>query len=459
MTAVPPQPRQQPQPADARAGARAARAGLAAGALPGWARHLAWYVHPRPLFLGGNQVTLLRGGDALFPSMCQAIAAARHEVWVASYIVHDDHVAGCVTRAMEDAVRRGVKVHLVADGFGSVHTAAGLLRRLQAAGVAVAIFRPLRRWWSWLRPGSLRRLHMKLCVVDGQVGFVGGINLISDLIDLRHGPSDRPRLDYAVQVSGPVVAPIEQTVKAMWSRAVFGRDWRQELADVLSHPGRWRRLTGLARRLRMGPGLRASRTPRAPAADADVPVRAAFVVRDNLRQRRTIERSYIEAIAQARQRIDIVCPYFYPGSLFRRALRSAAQRGVRVRLLLQGKVDYRIAALAARVLYGELLQSGVRVFEYTPAFLHAKVAVADDDWATVGSSNIDPLSLLVNLEANLVVRDAAFVRQLSAELERDFAAAREVVQPLGGWSGRLLRGAVAWAAHLYLRVAGIGGRY
>lgn len=451
MTALPPRPDPSPR--------RRARAGGLA-ALPGWARQVAWYVHPRPLFLGGNSVALLRGGDALFPSMCEAIRAAQREVWLASYIVHDDQVAGCVTQALEDAVRRGVRVHLVADGFGSVHTAAGLLRRLQADGVAVAIFRPLRRWWSWLRPGSLRRLHMKLCVVDGQVGFVGGINLISDLIDLRHGATDRPRLDYAVRVSGPVVGPIEQTVKAMWSRAVFGRDWRQELADMLARPGRWQRLSGLARRLRMGQGLFAQQAVLAlPPTEAQPPVRAAFVVRDNLRQRRTIERSYIDAIAQARERIDIVCPYFYPGRLFRRALRLAAARGVRVRLLLQGKVDYRIAALAARVLYGELLQSGVRVYEYTPAFLHAKVAVVDDEWATVGSSNIDPLSLLVNLEANLLVRDRGFVRQLSAELEQDFANAREVVQPLSGWSGRLLRGAVAWAAHLYLRVAGIGGRY
>jgi cardiolipin synthase len=449
VTALPPRPDPSTR-RRLRAGGRAA--------LPGWARQVAWYVQPRPLFLGGNEVTLLRGGDALFPSMCEAIQAAQREVWVASYIVHDDQVAGCVTRALEDAVRRGVKVHLVADGFGSVHTAAGLLRRLQANGVAVTIFRPLRRWWSWLRPGSLRRLHMKLCVVDGQVGFVGGINLISDLIDLRHGSTDRPRLDYAVRVSGPVVGPIEQTVKAMWSRAGFGRDWRQELADMLARPGRWERLGGLARRLRMGQGLLAPAGEGAKAG-ALPPVRAAFVVRDNLRQRRTIERSYIEAIAQARERIDIVCPYFYPGRLFRRALRLAAARGVRVRLLLQGKVDYRIAALAARVLYGELLQSGVRIFEYTPAFLHAKVAVVDEEWATVGSSNIDPLSLLVNLEANLLVHDRDFVRALSAELEQDFADAREVVQPLRGWSGRLLRGAVAWAAHLYLRVAGIGGRY
>lgn len=457
MTAMPPRP--EPPPADATA--HAARLGSQAlRTVPGWGRQVAWYLHPRPLFLGGNEVTLLRGGDALFPSMCEAIEAAQHEVWVASYIVHDDHVAGRVTEALEQAVRRGVKVHLVADGFGSVHTAAGLLRRLQAHGVAVAVFRPLRRWWSWLRPGSLRRLHMKLCVVDGQVGFVGGINLISDLIDLRHGPTDKPRLDYAVRVRGPVVAPIEQTVRAMWSRAVFGRDWRHELAGMLRRPGRWKRLRQLAHRLRMGPSLLAgARLPSASAPPLDQPVRAAFVVRDNVRQRRTIERSYIEAIAAARERVDIVCPYFYPGSLFRRALRQAARRGVRVRLLLQGKVDYRIAALAARVLYDELMRAGVQIHEYTPAYLHAKVAVVDDDWATVGSSNIDPLSLLVNLEANLLVRDRAFVRRLSAELDRDFAEARCVEQPPGRWSARVLRGLVAWGAHLYLRLAGIGGRY
>jgi len=108
-----------------------------------------------------------------------------------------------------------------------------------------------------------------------------------------------------------------------------------------------------------------------------------------------------------------VCPYFYPGRLFRRTLRGATRRGVQVRLLLQGKLDYRIAGLAAQVLYDELLAHGVRIYEYTPAFLHAKVALADDDWATVGSSNIDPLSLLLNLEANVVVRDAAFNRTLA----------------------------------------------
>jgi cardiolipin synthase len=190
-------------------------------------------------------------------------------------------------------------------------------------------------------------------------------------------------------------------------------------------------------------------------------VRAAFVVRDNLRQRRAIERSYVEAFALARDSVDLVSPYFYPGRLFRRTMREAARRGVRVRLLLQGKLDYRFAGLAASVLYDELLGYGVRIYEYTPAFLHAKVAIVDEDWATVGSSNIDPLSLLLNLEANVIVRNAAFARELRQEFEEAIAVSREVTGPTlaHGWWPALQRGFVAWAAHVYLRMAGITGRY
>jgi cardiolipin synthase len=190
------------------------------------------------------------------------------------------------------------------------------------------------------------------------------------------------------------------------------------------------------------------------------PVVAAFVVRDNVRRRRTIERAYVEAIRSARDRVDLVCPYFYPGHVFRLALRRAAERGVRVRLLMQGVWDYRAAALAARALYGELLGRGVRIYEYTPAFLHAKVAVVDDDWATVGSSNIDPLSLLLNLEANVIVRDADFNAALSRELDAAFAASREVtLAEAGGRVNRLRRGCVAWCARIFLRIAGATGRY
>jgi len=187
---------------------------------------------------------------------------------------------------------------------------------------------------------------------------------------------------------------------------------------------------------------------------------AAFVLRDNLRQRRTIERAYVEAIRSANESVDLITPYFYPGHAFRRALRDAARRGVRVRLLLQGKVDYRIAAMAAHALYAELLGQGVQVYEYLPAFLHAKVGVVDRQWATVGSSNIDPLSLLLNLEANVIVADAEFAGYVAAEFEAALAVSRQVAAADDtGLRGVLRRGLVAWVAYVYLRVAGATGRY
>jgi cardiolipin synthase A/B len=318
------------------------------------------------------------------------------------------------------------------------------------------VFRPLDRWYAWLQPGQLRRLHQKLCVVDQAVAFVGGINVIDDRHDLNHGWSDAPRLDFAVEVGGPLAAQVHAVTRAMWARARLGHAWRDEVRQLA------RSATPVDQTLRLFKRLRANRPTVGEEGDDDLrPVLAALVVRDNLRQRRAIERSYIEAIAGARTQVDIAVPYFYPGRAFRRTLRRAARRGVAVRLLLQGKVDYRIAMLAARALYDELRAHGVRIFEYTPAFLHAKVAVVDDDWATVGSSNIDPLSLLLNLEANVVVQDADFARDLRHRFEAAVAVSAEVTgAPVKrGWRGWVQRGLVAWVATVYLRVAGITGRY
>ena len=416
---------------------------------------LAWYLVQRPVFLGGNEATLMRGGTELFPAMLQAIRGARREIWLASYIFNNDALAFEVADALAQAAQRGIKVRVVVDGFGSKHCRRELEQRLKAGGLALAVFRPIERWTHWLQPGQLRRLHMKLCTVDGEIAFIGGINLIDDHVDLRHGRTDAPRLDYAVQLRGPLVTAVEQVARAMWSRAWYGRDWRQELRVLLSARQPLHELRRLLRQLRM---------PRRAAPDepALTPVAAALVVRDNLRQRRTIERAHIEAMRRARERIWLVTPYFYPGADFRRALRDAAERGVQVRLLLQGKVDYRLAALAARVLYQELMQHGVQIHEYTPAFLHAKVMLVDRQWCTVGSSNIDPLSLLLNLEANLVVQDEGFNRELAADLEQAFASSREVqhaeLRELG-WVRLSRRAIVAWCAYIYLRVAGVTGRY
>ena len=417
--------------------------------------HTARRTSARPRYTGGNQVTLLRGGEALFPAMREAIAKAMHEVWLAAYIFHDDATALQMVETLVAAARRGVYVHVVIDGFGSHSTLPVVERQLAAGGVAVAVFRPLHRWYSWLQPGQLRRLHHKLCVVDAEVGFVGGINIIDDHFDLHHGLTDTARLDYAVQLRGPVVLDVEHANRALWTRAMFGRDWREEISLIMRNP------EPLNEMRRLLASLRATVAAQKPGPEAVLPpVRAAFVVRDNLRQRRSIERSYIEAIGRARERVDLVSPYLYPGRAFMRALRRATRRGVRVRLLTQGRWDYRFAEIAARAVYAELIRRGARVYEYTPAFLHAKVAVVDRDWATVGSSNIDPLSLLVNLEANVVSQDEPFGAQLSQELDQAFAASREVTPALAhsraNWLQRVL---VAWVARVYMRLSGATGRY
>lgn len=411
-----------------------------------------------PQYSGGNEVQLLRGGDALFPAQLAAIAGATHEVWLATYIFFHDSAGEALVAQLRAAAARGVRVRLVVDGFGSLQSLPWLRQALAGSAVAFAVFRPLDRWWRWLQPGQLRRLHQKLCVVDGEHGFVGGVNVIDDRRDLNHGITEQPRLDFSVHLHGPIVRAVEQAARAVWTRAWLGRDFGEELLTLLRNP----EPIAAARRL-----LRQVRMPRGrPAAgswgawQALKPVCAAFVLRDNLRQRRTIERAYVEAIRHARHRIDLITPYFYPGQAFRRALCDAARRGVHVRLLLQGKIDYRIAAMAAHALYAELLVNGVRIFEYTPAFLHAKVGLVDTSWATVGSSNIDPLSLLLNLEANVIVRDAAFAEAVAMEFEAALEQSREVsLRQAGGLRGVLSRALVAWVAYVYLRVAGAVGRY
>ena len=423
-----------------------------------------------PIYSGGNELDLLRGGDALFSAMRRVIAEATDEVWIASYIFHQDAAGEAMVAALLAAAARGVRVRVVVDGFGSKGSLDWLQRVFDnRSGVALAVFSPIDRWYRWLQPGQLRRLHQKLCVVDDAHGFVGGINMIDDHIDLNQGPTDQPRLDYAVHLRGPIVLPVAQAARAVWTRAWLGRDFGEELRALVRSREPMARLRSMLRRVRM-PRTRpdngaagALNAMKPEAQPALLPVCAAFVLRDNLRRRRTIEHAYIDAIRAARSQVDLITPYFYPGRSFRRALTDAAKRGVRVRLLLQGKVDYRIAAMAAEALYAELLGHGVQIFEYMPAFLHAKVGIVDGEWATVGSSNIDPLSLLLNLEANVLVRDADFAAALGQQFNEALACARQVdLQRSPGSSGlrgMLRRALVAWVAYVYLRVAGAAGRY
>lgn len=428
---------------------------------PQQALSLAWYAQRKPVFAGGHQVKLLKGGQQMFPAMVRAMDEAQHCIWLANYMVSPVGLPETVLKALSRAAQRGVAVRVVVDGVGSHDAPAETWRELISDGVELVIYRPVRGWLSLLLDTrDWRRMHLKLCTVDDRHAFVGGINLIDDHHDLSHGWSTHPRLDYAVQFSGPALLPVLHTIRAMWTRATLGRDWRDDLTDLAKEPGRLNRLRTLWQQARLKLPVQ-EQQQLATWAQAPTAMRAAFVMRDNIRQRRTIERATLQALQQARYRIDLVCPYFYPGRVMRRALTHAASRGVKVRLLLQGKPDYALAALAARVLYAELQGHGVRIFEYQPALLHAKVICVDDEWISIGSSNLDPLSLQMNLEANLIVKDRGFAQTVAQSLQQDFAdsleiSCSEVLQPR--WWTRPVRSAFSWVARTYLKLGGVARR-
>ena len=336
-----------------------------------------------------NQLMLLQNGAAYFPQLCADIDAAQHSIYLETYIFSVDETGQMVADALKRAAARGVVVRVLLDGYGSAGLPQHWLDELGDARVEVLWFRreispfTLRR----SRMRRLRRLHRKLVVMDGEVAFVGGINIVDD-IDVRDG-FDSPRLDYAVRVQGPVAGEIHIVMRRLWgvvSWASFRRRTKEMRRFILE------------------------KSRHATAADV------VLLLRDNLRHRRDIEHAYLHAIARAQHEIIIANAYFLPKRVFRLALMHAAQRGIRVMLLLQGRIEYRIQHYATQALYDPLLATGVEIYEYQPSYLHAKVAVVDGVWATVGSSNIDPFSLLLAREANLEVRDRRFAGELRASL-------------------------------------------
>ena len=369
----------------------------------------------------GNRLRLLRNGAEYFPALEAAIRAAQRDVFLETYIFADDESARRITDVLIHAAGRGVAVHLLVDGFGSRDMMPADLRdRLLAAGVKFLVFRPEVRWFQFRRQ-RLRRMHRKIAVADARVGFVGGINIIDDMHTPGHMP---PRFDFAVRVEGPLVAQMQEQAERLWNRVAWvrlQRPWRVHLRSEFD----------FARK-----GTQ----------------RAALLVRDNLRHRSDIEDAYLEAIHGAREEIIIASAYFFPGRRFRQALIAAARRGVRVVLLLQGRVEYVLLHYASRAVYGMLLDAGVEIHEYYRSFLHAKVAVIDGHWSTVGSSNIDPFSLLLAREANLVVMDREFAAQLREALQQALELGARVV-PKRRWFKKPLSTRIAiWIAYAAVRL-------
>lgn len=345
--------------------------------------------------IGGNELMLLQNGTEFFPQLCADIDAAHRSIYLETYILAGDETGRMVAKALQQAALRGVAVRVLLDGFGSAELPKSLVDDMRAAGVEVQWFRreispfTLRRD----RMRRLRRMHRKMAVMDGEIAFVGGINIVNDLPE--ESDFGAPRLDYAVRIKGELADEVQAAMQRLWEMV----SWAAFRKRVKASGWHLRHLI------------------------SDPTSKVQLVLRDNVRHRRDIERAYIRAITGARREVIIANAYFLPGRLFRRALIQAPRRGVRVVLLLQGKVEYRLQHYATLALYDRLIGAGVEIYEYQPSFLHSKVAVVDGEWATVGSFNIDPFSLLLAREANLVIRDAGFADELRASLllaiERD----------------------------------------
>lgn len=366
-----------------------------------------------------HHITLLQGGSELFPALIRDIDCARLEVRLETYIFHFDDSGQQVADALVRAAERGVQVFLTMDGVGTPELPPHWAQRFADSGVQWRIFQPLGRLGVFI-PGRWRRLHRKLCAIDAAVAFCGGINILDDSFDLGHGVLQQPRLDFAVRVTGPLVRDVLEVMTRFWWRMSVATDVREHEFAAVWH-ALHERLRKASSDQPAGHAGAAGGTHYPSASLRSRGARADLVLRDNLRHRRRIERSYLRAIGAARREVIIANAYFLPGARLRKALVLAARRGVRVRLLLQGRYEYFMQYHASRPVYGALLDAGVEIHEYAASFLHAKVAVIDMRWATVGSSNLDPLSLLLAREANIVVRDAGFAGLLRRRLEHAMA--------------------------------------
>jgi cardiolipin synthase len=385
-------------------------------------------LHKRPHapdFLPGNRIELLNNGAAFFPALLADIAAAQTEIHLETYIFANDSTGRQVAAALAHAARRGVAVHVLVDGYGAASFIDDFGAALQQAGVYLRVYRPeLQRFR--LRRHRLRRLHRKLASIDGRVAYVGGINILDDYnCDCGNDtPLDAPRHDYAVRIEGPLLTPIHSSMRRLW------------------HLVSWANLK------------RRGRPSRHATPDSRVhgPMAAAFIIRDNLRHRHDIENAYLAALQRAQKEVLIANAYFLPGRRFRQALMAAARRGVRITLLLQGRVEYLLQHYATQAMYGQLLAAGIQIHEYQRGFLHAKVAVIDDDWATVGSSNIDPFSLLLAREANVVVHNADFARQLRDSLRQAIQNEAQKIDPAGWRKQSWLHRGSSWLALAMVRL-------
>lgn len=327
----------------------------------------------------GNSIELLRDGEGFYPRLIERIDAAEKEMLLETFILADDEVGQNLKQALIRAARRDVKIVFTVDSWGSFYLPQAFIDEMTCEGIVVQIYDPQPSWLK-ARPKMVNRLHRKLVVVDGERAFVGGINFSDDHLTENNPAGKR---DYVAEVTGPIVKHI---------RKLCVSNVEEQARDALDH--------------KLGQSLPETGN-----------VTMAFVSRENWKNRADIEKAYLEKIKQAERRILIANAYLYPSYRLVRALRKAAKRGVDVRVITQGKPDLAYTRIAAHSIFKKLIVDGVKMYEYIERPLHGKIAAIDDEWCTIGSSNLDPFSLGANLEANLVIQDSGVNTKISRFIE------------------------------------------
>lgn len=374
----------------------------------GHLRHRLGSVRAFESFVSGNLVTLLHDGEQAFPSMLEAIEEARSEILLEMYWFGSDHTGTAFANALAEKARAGVLVRIVYDAVGSWETSRALFDQMRDAGCEVEEYGPIAPWRRRFRVDFLNhRNHRKMLIIDRRVGFTGGVNLGDPWAPVDQGGEGWR--DDMVRIEGPAVEQM---------RAIFKDGWKRVIDPNIPN--------------------RPSIVP--PAGD-DFPDDASSKVRvlanHYFGERRAIRRAYLEQIRSAKRSVYITNSYFVPDFRIRRALSQAAQSGVDVRVVLPAKTDVPAVYYAARNLYGLLLESGIRLYEWQGRVLHAKTAVIDANWCTIGTYNLDYRSFRFNLEVTAAIEDEEVGAAMEKRFFEDLAHAPAV--DLVAWRRRPMR--------------------
>ena len=353
-----------------------------------------------PALIGGNRIENLENGDAIFPPMLAAIQGAQRSINMETYIYWSGDIGDRFAEALEERARAGVAVHVLLDWAGSQRIEDELLQEMKDAGIQVELYHPLH-WYHLSRVNN--RTHRKLLVVDGRVGFTGGVGIADQWLGNAQDPDHWRESHYRVE--GPVVAQMQ---------AAFLDNWVKTTGKVLQGEEYFPPLETRG------------------AADAQMFTSSPSGGGDSM------QLMYLLSIAAAEQTIDLAASYFVPDDLTRKVMVDALQRGVRIRILLPGEhMDVEIVRKASRAGWGDLLQAGAKIYEYRPTMYHSKTLIVDRLLVSVGSTNFDNRSFRLNDEANLNVYDREFAERVSGVFEADLAQAREVTYEQ--WKQRPLR--------------------